>query len=449
MKLKIFLVAYLSFLLILFAAISMISMHLTNHQHEILQDQSIREYQRLTNSFTREIELIYERTGSLSVIEAFIQGQINFNRSQRIEINLFLLHFTPEEAAPQLITFASNNGEYFFNLTGQFQATAGYFSFEAVFDVSDEMAALRFIQRNLLLLFISFSIAAFIFLYVVMDKIFKPLQMVVNASQEIATGDFSKRIQVAGGGELKDMANHFNQMAIEIENRIDLLEEESHKKQQFMDSFAHEVRTPLTAIYGYAEYMKRATLTETTKHKSIDYIMDEAQYLKNLAHYMLELATLRDFKLEKESISLGFLFEQIEATLQEKLKSHQVELSIDTTDIKVMAHYELLKSLILNLCINAIHSCTPGDGQVTLSSYLEGESVQITVADNGCGILEADLQRLTEPFYRVDKSRNRSKGGTGLGLTLAAQIVNLHEGVMEIQSQVDVGTTVVIYLTTL
>ena len=448
MKLKFFLVAYLSFVLILFTAISMISLYLTNHQHEILQEQSVREYQRLTNTFTREIELIYERTQNLSVIEAFIQGQVNFNRLQGVEINLFLLHFTPEETAQQLITFTSVDSNYFFNLTGQFSTTAGYFWFEADFDISDEMASLRFIQRNLLLLFISFSIAGFIFLYVVMDKIFKPLEMVVNASQEIASGDFSKRIQVVGKGELKDMANHFNQMAEEIENRIDLLEEESHKKQQFMDSFAHEVRTPLTAIYGYAEYMKRATLTETTKHKSIDYIMNEAQYLKNLAHYMLELATLRDFKLERESISLGFLFDQIEATLQEKLESQQVELSIATTNIEVMAHYELLKSLILNLCINAIHACVPKDGQVALSSKLEGESVQIVVSDNGCGILEADILRLTEPFYRVDKSRNRLKGGTGLGLTLAAQIVDLHEGSMDIQSQVDVGTTIVIYLTT-
>ena len=448
MKIKIFLISYLSFLLILFTAISMISIYLTNHQHEVLQEQSIREYQRLESTFTREIELIYSRTQSMSVIEAFVQGQRSFNHIQGIEIDLFLLHLTPEYATPQIITFLVDDGNYFFNLTGQLETTAGYFSFEADFDVTDEMVALRYIQRNLLLLFISFGIVAFIFLYVVMDKIFKPLEIVVNAAQKIATGDYSKRIQVAGKGELKHMADHFNQMAVEIENQFDLLEEETNRKQQFMDSFAHEVRTPLTAIYGYAEYMKRATLTESTKLKSTTYIMNEAKYLKNLAHSMLELATLRDFKLEKESISLGSLYEQIEATLQEELRSQQVDLIIDATNIKLMAHYELLKSLILNLCINAINACVPGDGQVVLSAKLEGEIVQIAVADNGCGIAEEDLLQLAEPFYRVDKSRNRLKGGAGLGMTLATQIVNLHEARMDIQSQIDVGTTVVIYLTT-
>jgi signal transduction histidine kinase len=238
-------------------------------------------------------------------------------------------------------------------------------------------------------------------------------------------------------------------MAERIEEQIKLLEEEAASKQQFIDNFAHEIRTPLTSIYGYAEYIQKAPLDEHGVIDSTQSIINEANHMKRIADSLLKLATLRNFTLTKSAISIPHLFEDVEQTLKSALLEKDI-LLICRYDIETLEGQEdLIKSLLLNLCSNSIKFCTPSSGRIFLEATVKDDKTVLSVTDNGCGISREELSKITEPFYRADKARSREQGGAGLGLALCKQIAELHGAEMSIESSTGVGTSVKITFTTL
>jgi len=448
MKLKTFLVSYFSFLLILFLAISIISLYLLNSQMDTLRQQSIREYQRFSNVLILEINILYERTENLMAIDSLLQRHIAFYEAQGISLQILRLPEGTQIITPQNITFTRYAESATFNLRNQISTEIGIFDVSMIFDVTEEISDLTSLQRNLLLIFLGFAIITFIFLYAVMTKLFKPLQLVMLATDKIAKGDYSQRIKTSDKSDIGKMAEYFNQMATVIEDHVNNLELESNKKQQFIDNFAHEVRTPLTAIYGYAEYINKAKLTEDVKFKTSSYIMSEAKYLTRLANTMLELATMRDLDFEMDVIKLSDLFAEVKKTAQMKVVKHSVMLHLTTVDADVFGNFELLKSLLVNLIVNAVHACAENVGRVDVEASLVDGMIEVCVKDNGCGIAIEDLLKIEDPFYRVDSSRNRRNGGTGLGLSLCKQIASLHNTSLTFASKVDTGTSVMFLLTT-
>jgi len=265
---------------------------------------------------------------------------------------------------------------------------------------------------------------------------------VADASRDIADGNYDRRIGISGNNELSAMAGSFNQMAGKIENQICILKEEALAKQQFIDNFAHEIRTPLTSIYGYAEYTQKAPLDEDTIIKSTQTIMDEASHMKSIAESLLKLATLRNYTPVTTEIPVMRLFEEVTQTLK-------VPLICKSSDVDFLRGQEdLIKSLILNLCSNAIKAYSPESiGDICLEAEKRGDKVVISITDKGCGIAAEDMSKITEPFYRADKARTRAHGGVGLGLTLCKQIAEVHGAAMHIESAIGVGTTVSITFT--
>jgi signal transduction histidine kinase len=212
-------------------------------------------------------------------------------------------------------------------------------------------------------------------------------------------------------------------------------------KQQFIDNFTHEIRSPLTSIYGYAEYLQKAPYDEDTTIKATQTIMNEANHIKMIATSLLKLATLRNYSPAKTEISIPQLFEDVRQTLNTKTNF------VCKNEIDTMAGQEdLIKSLIMNLCTNAVRANAT---DISLEATgLQAGNVTLSVSDNGCGISSDDITKITEPFYRVDKSRSREHGGVGLGLTLCKQITEAHGAVMHIESVLGEGTTVKITFTT-
>jgi len=233
-----------------------------------------------------------------------------------------------------------------------------------------------------------------------------------------------------------------------VESQISYLEEEAKNKQQFVDNFAHEIRTPLTSIHGYAEYMNKASLDEKEIIESTSYIMGETAHMKNIANSLLELATLRDYVPIKEDIQVSKLFSDIAGTLESSLNASGTELIYISEVDTVYAQEDLLRSLLLNLCTNAIKACPYGDCIIRLEAREREDGIVISVADDGEGIPKESLHKVIEPFYRLDRSRNRDYGGTGLGLALCHQIAAVHGAKMVIESEQGVGTTVEVIFTT-
>ena len=443
MKLKTFFISYLLILTVLLGAISTISIYLSYHQIQNLREQSIREYERITNAIIREIDALYQRRESEATINALLNSHINFHANHGTYISI---EEDPSDL-PRVVTFQTDEEIYRFHIESTLHTNARKFRFNIFFDITEDILNLREIQQILLFLFISFSLIAAVTLYLILTKIFKPLEIVAETSQKISEGNYQERINIKGKNELAITAYHFNQMAKEIENRIKLLEDEANKKQQFIDNLAHEIRTPLTSISGYAQYIQKGNLSEEDRIESTGHIVEEAKHMEKITNSMLELAKLRHFEPQKEKIRLDQLFDQVAITLEGIFHQHQIKLIIEPYKHIVMGQVDLLKSLLLNLCMNAMKACAPKEGEIMLEAKEEDGKTIIIVSDNGCGISQKDISKIMDPFYRIDSARNKKHGGVGLGLALCKQIAQLHGAEMIIESTVNVGTTVKLVFT--
>ena len=452
MKIRTFLATYLLFLVILFSSLGSVSVYMMNHQVNMLMRKGMAEYQTISAALLRDIIVLANMSGDFfSDVDMLVSGYARHYRQHNIIITL---NYIPAEYSDDSIeiSFISESPEYFVFATGRLAEPFNNFRLNYYYNASESIADTRNVQNILLVICIAFSVITAIALHFIIYFIFKPLGIVAKTSREIADGNYSERIKIKGRGELSAMAGDFNKMAEEIETQIQLLEEEAIRKQQFVDNFAHEIRTPLTSVYGYAEYMQKVSLSEEEIIESAQFIMDEAGHMRKIANSLLELATLRNYKAIKSEIIIMQLFDDIYQTMKKQLDEHGSQLILNANADILLGQEDLIKSLLLNLCVNALSACTPGEGIIYLdAACLEAkkkrEDIIISVSDNGHGIPSESISELTEPFYRVNKARSREHGGVGLGLALCKQIADAHSAILEIESDAGQGTIIKIRFT--
>jgi len=443
MRLKTYLATYLLFLLILFGSIGIVSTYLSNSQVTMLKNKSEGQFESITRSLYRDVTALYAREQHRpdifqSSVISLVQSYAHYYR--RHNVSLFVEHLVVPLNRREdrgLVFIQDLAGRYVIRATGFLPAPFDEFLLGYTLDVTENIQEMRDVQSVLLFSAIMFSALAAVALYMILSSIFKPLQIVAETSREIAGGNFDRRIEIKGKNELAQMGADFNKMADQIQVQILSLEEEAENKQQFVDNFAHEIRTPLTSIYGYAELLQKAALNEEEIIESATYIMEESRHMRNIANSLLELATLRDYVPEMAEINIANLFEDI-------LQSVKIHYSNDFDDNTICGQEDLVKALLLNLCNNAKKAYEGVDGLVKLAAEREDGGIKITVTDYGCGIPRDQLQKIFEPFYRLDTARNRvlAGGGVGLGLTLCKRIVDVHGAKMQIESEPGKGTTV-------
>ena len=456
MRLKTFIATFLLFLTILFSSVGIVSFYLNNSQINMLKDKSAGQFQTIVSSIDRDVAALWGRgaeqghtgTDFYEAVDALVRGYARYYSRHNIDISITNLRLSRNEPPPSEITFESRDEEYFIFITGLLSEPFSYFLLEYRLDISGSIMEMRSIQSILLVSIIAFSIIAAFGLYIVLSSIFRPLTIVAKTSREIADGKFGERIPITSNNEIAQVAVDFNKMAERIERQIHLLEEESENKQQFVDNFAHEMRTPLTSIYGYAEYMQKAILEDGEIIELSERIMNRAGYLQEIANSLLQLAMLRSYAPKKKEIAVRHLFEDIAITLKVPIENVGVKFICNPDADVIYGQEDLIKSLLLNLCLNALKACTPKEGAINLEAKNKGNGVILSVTDNGCGIPTDSLPKVTEPFYRVDKARNRKDGGAGLGLALCQKIAEAHGAEMIIESAVGTGTTVKITFTT-
>jgi len=453
-RLKAFLSTYLLFLFVLFSIVGTVSVYMTRSQMNMLREQSISEYQRIVASLTRNIVVLYDMNGgfgtSFSIeVDSLVRGYSMYY--SRYDIHIALTEAYEPVLPYSEILFVRQDTAHLIHISGGLPEPFEFFRIDYQFNFTENILELRSIQRVILTFAIGFSIITAFGLYFILVRIFRPLSIVAGTSKKIANGNYRERISIKGENELSEMAESFNQMAGEIEKQIRVLEAEAIGKQQFVDNFAHEIRSPLTSIYGYAEYIQKTPLDDDEMIDSTQTIMDEASHMKKIANSLLELATLRNYTPVKTEIIISELFEDICQTLQKPLQDENIKLVCKKDTDILIGQEDLIKSLLLNLCHNAIRAVADSNEshpQICLQATQKNNHRVISVTDNGCGISAEDIAKITEPFYRVDKVRNREQGGTGLGLTLCKQIAEAHGAEMAIESAIGIGTTVEITFTT-
>ena len=455
MRLRTFSATYLLFMFILFFSVGLVSIYLTNSQIEIIRDKGISQFQSISSSLSREIALLTGREVNLSedAWHAAVQGQVRgysrlYSRhGVQLTVTDMNHHNNLEQPDPVELSFLQRDNRHYISISAVLAEPFSNLLLEYNLDISDSIHDMQRIQHRLLTTAIACAVITAFALHFILSTIFRPLDIVAIASRKIAQGQFQERIPVSCSGDLAQVAHDFNQMAERVQVQIRQLEDDASNKQLFVDNFAHEIRTPLTTILGYAEYLQKANLAEEEIIDSATLILNEAKHMRGLANSLLELATLRSYEAVKTEVNLYDLFADIGQVLATPARESRVDFSWHSELETIEGQDDLLRSLLLNLCKNALQACSPEHGEIKLLASVDQGVTLISVKDNGCGIPQSSLNKIIEPFYRVDGSRNRADGSTGLGLALCKQIAAVHGAEMMVTSEVGVGTTVEVRFT--
>lgn len=273
----------------------------------------------------------------------------------------------------------------------------------------------------------------------------RPLKHLSETTGEIAKGNLSVRADIKSKDEFGELGTSFNEMADSLEQQVQQLEDATRRQEDFIGSFAHELKTPLTSMIGYADMLRSQQMTQEEQFQAANYIFKEGKRLEALSLKLLELLVVRHEKLERKRVSAKWMTEDIEGILKPVLKTAGIELIVTVEDDSLYVEPDLLKTVLINLLDNG-RKAIEGEGTLCLQGIKEEKGYAFYVRDNGKGMPGGELSRITEAFYMIDKSRARMQGGAGLGLSICAEIVNRHYGTMEFQSVEGEGTTVRIFL---
>ena len=271
-----------------------------------------------------------------------------------------------------------------------------------------------------------------------------PLRNLSTATHLIAEGDLNRRAIVKGHDEVSEVASNFNTMADAIERNITTLEDLAESRRIFIGNLAHEMKTPLTSILGFADILRiKRSVSDEERQEYADIIVEETKHLQSLSGKLMELLTIQNVQLSFETINSLEFTQRLERTFGPLCKRAEVTLALEAPDsFSFRADRELLTSLVYNLIDNALKA-SPPNNTVSLSLTQVDGSEQgfcIEVTDQGVGIPAHQIPLLTEPFYMLDKARTRKHGGAGLGLALCAEIAQAHEARFTIESELGAGT---------
>lgn len=264
----------------------------------------------------------------------------------------------------------------------------------------------------------------------------RPLQELQNAAAHIAAGSYAERVTVTSADEVGALARDFNAMAGSVEQRIAELTETAERQRLFIGGVTHEFKTPLTALLLNADSLQNTYLDEEERSTAIARIEHQTRWLERLVQKLLKLITLEQAP-ELRTSSVPELLERVRESTADALAQRGVTLQTECRVESLDMDEDLMQSVLVNLVDNAGKASQPGQ---TVS--LTADAAGFTVHDHGCGIPREEIERITEPFYMVDRSRSKKQGGVGLGLALVKEIVWAHDGRLKIESAVGEGTTV-------
>lgn len=253
-------------------------------------------------------------------------------------------------------------------------------------------------------------------------RIVGPVRAMMQASQRIAAGDYHERVQVLSRDELGTLAQAFNRMA-------ETLERTEQRRLELIGDVAHELRTPLSSVRGIMEGLMDDVLS--AEPATFLLVQHEVGRLQRLVRDLEELsrAEAGQIPLDLRTVTPAELVRAAAKRLRPQFEDKGVSLRLDVpTDLpQVRADPGRIIQVLLNLLGNALQY-TPSGGQATVRAWREGQEVAIAVQDTGIGIPAEHLPHIFDRFYRVDKSRSRTGGGSGIGLTIAKHLVEAHGG---------------------
>ncbi len=330
-------------------------------------------------------------------------------------------------------------GEHYYIQTGSSVNALGRVLYlETLRDVSQVFEERRMgftVYRRLMMLMLVFGI---IIMYFIASRLTKPIRLLTRATKEMAAGDYGYRAKQVSNDELGQLTQNFNHMSEELEKTIGQLEDEVQAREDFVGAFAHELKTPLTSIIGYADMLRSRKLDEEKSLLSANYIYTEGKRLESMSLRLLDIIVTKKEDAKLQRIPVAALFEYLRSMF---LPNQSMEFIFQYEEAYVMADSSLIQTVLVNLLDNACKASEQGS-RIETEGRLEQDGYRFTVRDYGIGIPDEEVSKITQAFYMVDKSRSRSRNGAGLGLSLCTEILALHGSSLEIKSRLGEGTEV-------
>lgn len=268
----------------------------------------------------------------------------------------------------------------------------------------------------------------------------RPIKKLTRATKRIAAGDFNVKLNIKQTGELGTLARSFEEMMHDLQQLEQM-------RREFVTNVSHEVQSPLTSISGYAQALKQVNLADHERSRYLDIIIAEAKRMSKMSDNLLKLSVLES-QSQQPRLSTLNLDEQIRrviVALQPQWSARNIHFELDLQAVKVTADHDQLNQVWTNILSNGIKFSQDG-GVIHVDIKQDSKYVTVRISDTGIGIPLEDQKRIFERFFKSDRSHSRKYGGSGMGLAIVKQIVSLHQGDIEVESEVGQGTTFIVSL---
>jgi signal transduction histidine kinase len=275
----------------------------------------------------------------------------------------------------------------------------------------------------------------------IITRAVRPVEQIEATAAEISKGKLSARVQIeTPDSELGQLSSVLNATFARLQAAFD-------RQQQFTSDAAHELRTPLAIMILEAQTSLARPRTAAEYKQSVEDCLETAQQMRRLADTLLDLARLEvsDANAERAEIDLAEIVLRCIRRLEPTASNREVALKYNLLRAPVLSFPERMVLVVTNLLINAINYNRPG-GEVVVTTGSSGTNATLSVVDAGIGIGPADLPRIFDRFYRVDKARSRAGGHAGLGLSICKAIIDAEHGMIQVQSEIGKGTVFTIRL---
>lgn len=267
----------------------------------------------------------------------------------------------------------------------------------------------------------------------------KPVDAIIKSQKKVANGDFSAKVSPPKGDTIiTDLVNGFNTMTDELGST-------EMFRNDFINNFSHEFKTPIVSIRGFAKQLSKGNLSEEQKNEYIDIIINESDRLASMSSNILLLTKFENQQMVTDKTEF-FLDEQIRKIIlltEKQWTKKNIEFDLELNEIKYYTNEEMISHIWLNILNNAI-KFTPENGTISVKCFRDDSDIIVKISDTGIGMDEATQKRIFDKFYQGDASHTGI--GNGLGLPLAKRVVTLCGGKISVKSETGKGTTFIVRL---
>lgn len=306
-------------------------------------------------------------------------------------------------------------------------------------DISESIVAQRGMATYFQKIYLIILLIGVPFIIVVTKALTNSIKRVSKGAKEIAAGNYAKRIVEKSKDEIGELALDFNQMAENIEEKVSELSKMARQKEDFTANFAHELKTPLTSVIGYADMLYQKELPRDQVKEVAGYILNEGMRLEALSHKLMNLFVFDNQEFFLEQVEVLDMFEDMKMGILSICDKKGVKVHFEIDKCFIKADYDLFETVIYNLIDNSVKADSK---DIWISGKQSECYYRVTIKDNGKGIPPHEINRITEAFYMVDKSRARKQHGAGLGMALVSKIIKIHNAKMNIESDGKNGTEI-------